>query len=242
MRKVQAASLAAFLAATVLAVCGCGDGDGGGPDADVTGTWEIFMTVGIEAEESYGFVRLVQEGSTATSPDDPSITITLNGSSITMNITVDDPMVGSIDVVCSGIVTGDTMSGTWSATVEIAPGVMMDIAGTWRADLDTRALVDVSGIWSVDWSEDGGPSGISTADLTMAPDGTITGTYDPDYAGPVPATGSLYGYDLTLTVVEASPLDRTITFLATVDATGMNATGTWSDTVGNTGEWDAARP
>ncbi len=102
--------------------------------------------------------------------------------------------------------------------------------------------VDVSGIWSVDWFEDGGMSGTATADLAMDPDGTITGTYDPDYGGPVVATGSLYGYDLTLTVVETSPLDRTITLLATVNAAGTSATGTWSDTVGNTGTWDAAKP
>ena len=231
MRKVRAVSLGALSAGAALAVCGCFITDL--LSADVTGKWELFMTVGTELEGSYGELRLVQEGLMATCLDDPSVIVTVSGFNVTMVKTVDVPLYSTADVICTGVVTGDTMMGVWVA----AAGGGAIPGGTWRAVLLSPALVDVTGTWDVDYVEDGSP-GTATATLMMDVDGNVGGTYFAG-AGLFGVTGEVSGLELTLTVVEA---DRTITIDATLDASGTPATGSWSDTDGNSGDWDAAKP
>ncbi len=235
MRKVRAVSLGALSAGAALAVCGCFITDL--LSADVTGKWELFMTVGAELEYSYGELRLVQQGLTASCLDDPSVIVTISGFNVTLVKTVDVPLYGPAEVICTGVVTGDVMMGAWVA----AAGGGAIPGGTWRATLLSPALVDVSGTWNNVDDLQVGSSGTTTADLSMDADGNVTGIYDPAGAASL-VTGEVYGLDLTLTVVETSPVDRTITIVATLDAAGTSASGTWSDTDGNSGDWDAAMP
>jgi hypothetical protein len=133
----------------------------------------------------------------------------------------------------TGTVSGGSVSGSWEGTVLGQPE-----SGTWRADLVTRAILDVSGSWTVFWTEQGGQSGTATVAISMAADGLITGTYDPGYEPVATASGRLYGYGLTLSVVESG---RTIYFDATVEETGTTASGSWFDSDGYSGDWQATK-
>ena len=79
----------------------------------------------------------------------------------------------------------------------------------------------------------GGPwYGPYYATVVMQPDGSITGTYDG-----MPASGLVSGYNFSMTIIDS---DRTIYVDAIVDAGGTTATGTWHDTDGYSGGWDAS--
>ena len=221
-------AMAAFSAGAVLAFCGC-DGGGGGT-SDVTGKWDFYSTqdgVPGETGPDQGWVELVETMKSGT-PGDVA-TGTVSGASV--SYTISNALA---TITSTGTVSGGYVAGSWDGTVLGQPE-----SGTWRADLVTRAIVNVSGNWSIDWTESGGLSGTAAAALTMAADGTITGTYDPGYGPAVAVTGRLHGYALTLTVEES---DRTIVIDATVAATGTSASGTWFDSDGYSGGWEATMP
>ncbi len=227
LRKVRAVSVGALSAGAVLAVCGCFLVDQL-ISADVTGRWDLSME-----GQPYGELRLVQQGLTATSPDDLTVFVTVGGFEVTVILTVDLPVHGVVAVVCTGILVGDTMMGGWVGTGGGDP-----IVGTWSATLTTRALVDVSGTWNSVDDLAVGSSGTTTATLSMNAAGSVTGFYDPSGDND-PVTGEVYGFDLTLTVEESG---RTITIDATLDAAGTSASGTWSDSDGESDGWLATKP
>ena len=222
-------AMAAFSAGAVLAFCGC-DGGGGGT-SDVTGKWDFYSTQdGVPGETGPDLGHIVQTGSQITVDVDGDVaTGTVSGASV--SYTISNALA---TITSTGTVSGGHMEGSWQGTALGQP-----VSGTWRAELASRAIVDVSGNWSIDWTESGGLSGTAAAALTMAADGTITGTYDPGYGPAVAVTGRLHGYALTLTVEES---DRTIVIDATVAATGTSASGTWFDSDGYSGGWEATMP
>jgi hypothetical protein len=224
---------AALLAAVIL-MPGCGD-DGGGV-VDLTGRWDFYSTPDGGAETGPEPLLIAQTGSafTVNAPTGWGAG-TVSGGSV--GFSTDNPVM--IVVAYTGTASATHMEGTWENST-------FSTTGTWRADLASRACVDVTGIWDDNWSlTGGGLLGTAVADLTMAGDGSITGDYTPGYeAVPFPATGNVYGYQVTLVVDESGgTYDRIITLVGTVDDTGaaMTALGTWSDTQGNGGDWDGTR-
>lgn len=236
MRTTRAAILTAFVAGVALALSGCDEGpsSGGGGTADTTGEWTLVTKIDeVEGPDQALRIDADVRPIDAEIDGDP-VTVTVSGTTIT----IEQEIVGVSTTTMTGTVSGTHMEGTFTTTFTAGGSE----EGTWWADLVTRALVDVSGDWDIDWWVDGGSSGWATAALTMAADGTITGTYNASYGGPYPVTGILHGYGITLTVVEDTPWDRTITMIGRVNEPGTSTTGTWSDTMGNSGDWDATKP
>lgn len=90
--------------------------------------------------------------------------------------------------------------------------------------------VDVTGSWDVEvefmtvWYAWG------TATLTMAVDGTVTGTLGSDTV-----TGRVSGYTINLTLDDG--FGYKVYLSGTVDPSGTSAAGTWHDTDGDGGDW-----
>ncbi len=233
--RLAAAGTLAALAAALILMSGCGGGGGGGV-TDLTGRWDFYTTPDGGVEAGPEPLLIVQTGSDFTvEASTGGGAGTVSGSGVTFS--TDNPIM--IATIYTGTVSGTHMEGTWVSS----PG---GATGTWRADLASRACVDVTGVWDNNWSlTGGGLSGTAVADLTMAADGSVTGTYTPDYEPvPFPVTGNMYGYQVTLVVDETGgTYDRITTLVGTVDDTGaaMTAVGTWSDTQDNTGDWDGTK-
>jgi len=91
---------------------------------------------------------------------------------------------------------------------------------------------DVTGTWMIMYEESGFWYGPLYANVVMQPDGSITGTYDG-----MPASGSVSGHKFSMTVIDSG---RTIYVHAVIDTGGTAATGTWHDTDGYSGDWNAS--
>jgi len=219
---------------------GCdGGGGGGASNADVTGVWNLYYTPDLTGVESAAsVVALVQNGTTFTgTADAEGITGTVSGSSVTAEIYVANNGSGYWErTTFLGTVTGGHMEGTFVAeTAPVGtPTASASATGTWRAELVTRALVNVTGTWTVTFEWGGSWSPGNDAVLAMAADGTVTGTY-----GSSTITGTVHGYDLDMTIDDGA--GYVIWVDATVDGMLNHASGTWLDSDGDGGDWVADR-
>lgn len=123
--------------------------------------------------------------------------------------------------------------------------------GETTADGTTAAgnsLFSVSGSWTLSTypkPEPGVVSGAVPQNMNLTQNGTsITGTTVSRFGGPVSdITGTVNGNSINMTTVSREPgsnYRRTLAGTLTQDATaGDQMAGTWSDSTGDTGTWDA---
>jgi hypothetical protein len=188
------------VATLASAFVGCDDG-GGQSYADIAGNWDLSTTpTGAPTTTVTALLEQNRGVATGTCGID-TITFTISGQSVS----------GVVYTEAGGVFERTTFTGTVSAvsvpddhmegeyTYESGPvggDATTTVTGTWTADLTTRALYDVTGTWYIDYTW-GGSTYSNTADLTMAPDGTVTGTFH-HYFGDMDVTGSVHGYDVSL--------------------------------------------
>ena len=101
----------------------------------------------------------------------------------------------------------------------------------------TAPTVDITGSWDVTF-ELGGSWVSGTAILQMDSDGNVTGTATDIFGGGT-VTGSVTGYDLSLTIDDG--LGYKAFLSGTLYLEGTSGSGTWDDTDGEGGNWVAAK-
>ena len=217
-----------LVASVPLLLIGCGSSNP--PAYDISGAWyTYYATHGTPGEVGPNLYALSSSNNAISGSTSQNQIITGEIAGLDINFSYvqsDGSTNNSMGTISSD---GTTMSGTWTDT--------KGRSGTWHAIYQATNLstISIAGNWStyqiMTGSSEQGPNPFT---FNQSGD-SISGTTSQS----LQFTGSISYYTLTFFWIGTDGV--TYTFTGTVNANGLNMSGTWINTTGQSGTWRAVK-
>jgi hypothetical protein len=225
-----------FVITLALFFGGCTNSSEAPPVWNITGSWWMFNTTsGTTGEQGPLLFSFTQATNNVSGTTNQGLAIT-NGDTSDLNISFSWIGEDGFTYSYSGTVNatdGSTMSGTWVNN--------NSKSGTWTAVIDNTPAVSLTGSWNLTIT--GTPVPLGSQLFTFTETGNAvsgTTTVDSSTGQSLPIVGAAGLSDVVFYWTGSD--EDTYTFIGTITASNgvaASISGTWSNTIGQSGTWSA---